>query len=156
MYNIRKYETTVRACSRYLTFRPKCCRFLTFISTEDLTSVLGMDRVVDAASENSWSILLRRDHTASATKRFEATFIKVTYEFKKTNFNLRVTSHPILGLQIFHTNWDRLQIFQQLSLSIQRIYFRVVIQQYVLYISKILVSLPRERINSSRRWNVFK
>ena len=99
MYNIRKYETTVRACSRYLTFRPKCCcRFLTFISTEDLTSVLGKARVVDADSENSWSILLRRDHTASATKRFEATFAKVSYEFKETNFNLRVISHPVLGL----------------------------------------------------------
>jgi hypothetical protein len=117
MQIIRKCSTTVRAFSRSLTLFPECCfRFLTFIPTKDPTTVWGMVRVVDAILGVPWSLLLRQDNTALAIKRVENTFTKLTYAYKKSNYFLTVTSHPVLVPLYFHTDIDRFRSFPHFSL----------------------------------------
>jgi len=146
MQIIRKYATTVRAFSLSLTLFPKCCfHFLTFIPTKDPTSVCGMARVVDAASEVSCSLLLRHDNTASAIKRVEDTFTKLTYEYKITNCFLTVTSHPVFVPLYFHTDWDRFWSFPHFfTLNKEHISLRWFssIYKYKQF------SVPRDGINS--------
>jgi len=73
-----------------------------------------MARVVDAASEVSCSLLLRHDNTASAIKRVEDTFTKLTYDVRKQTAFLpsQVTPYwyPYIftqietGFEAFHTS----------------------------------------------------